>query len=131
MTEPEIIGKDRLGPVAEASTRQWCNTVYPGSIPGRASNLRSLRQSLLTSISVGQFAFGKQLQPSGVARGGCEHGIDQARKARIDILAAQLHQPVGADNARQHQSGFAQLGEVVGQIRLAAELVEIAATQLG
>ena len=32
------------GPVAEATTREQCNALYPGSNPGRASSLRWLRQ---------------------------------------------------------------------------------------
>jgi hypothetical protein len=39
-----VIGDDCRGPVAEASTREQCNALYPGSNPGRASSLRWLRQ---------------------------------------------------------------------------------------
>jgi len=34
------IGDDRIGPVAEVSTREQCIALYPGSNPGRASSLR-------------------------------------------------------------------------------------------
>ena len=39
-----MIGNDRLGPVAEATTRERCIVLYPGSNPGRASSLRLLRK---------------------------------------------------------------------------------------
>jgi hypothetical protein len=44
MVQFAAIGDDRCGPVAEASTREQCNALYPGSTPGRASSLRWLRQ---------------------------------------------------------------------------------------
>jgi hypothetical protein len=44
MAHGSVIGDDLFGPVAEASTREQCNALYPGSNPGRASSLRWLRQ---------------------------------------------------------------------------------------
>jgi len=44
MVHRAVIGHDCRGPVAEASTREQCNALYPGSNPGRASSLRRLRQ---------------------------------------------------------------------------------------
>jgi len=38
------IGHDHGGPVAEASTREQCIALHPGSNPGRVSSLRWLRQ---------------------------------------------------------------------------------------
>jgi len=38
------MGNDRFGPVAEASTREQCIALYPGSNPGRVSSLRWPRQ---------------------------------------------------------------------------------------
>jgi hypothetical protein len=38
------IGDDRPGPVAEASTREQCIALYPGSNPGRASSPSRLRR---------------------------------------------------------------------------------------
>src|SRR4051812_35134081 len=40
MVHRAVIGDDGLGPVAEASTREQCIALYPGSNPGRASTLR-------------------------------------------------------------------------------------------
>src|SRR5271169_6505578 len=40
MAGPAAIGNDRLGPVAEVSTQERCNALYPGSSPGRVSSLR-------------------------------------------------------------------------------------------
>jgi hypothetical protein len=40
MAHLAVIGNDRLGPVAEVSTRERCIALYPGSSPGRASSLR-------------------------------------------------------------------------------------------
>src|SRR6185312_4414084 len=40
MVHRAVIGDDCRGPVAEASTREQCNALYPGSNPGRASTLR-------------------------------------------------------------------------------------------
>src|SRR5215213_1902817 len=44
MVHRAVIGDDGRGPVAEATTRERCNALYPGSNPGRASSLRWLRQ---------------------------------------------------------------------------------------
>src|SRR5215207_9451773 len=44
MAHRAVIGDDCRGPVAEATTRERCNALYPGSNPGRASSLRWLRQ---------------------------------------------------------------------------------------
>src|SRR5689334_25165812 len=44
MVHRAVIGDDDCGPVAEATTREQCNALYPGSNPGRASSLRWLRQ---------------------------------------------------------------------------------------
>src|SRR6266542_3272275 len=45
MAHCAVIGDDRRGPVAEASTREQCNALYPGSNPGRASSLRCFAAS--------------------------------------------------------------------------------------
>jgi hypothetical protein len=44
MARLNVMGNDRLGPVAEESTRERCIALYPGSSPGRVSSLRSLRE---------------------------------------------------------------------------------------
>src|ERR1700730_17790960 len=38
MADHDLIGDGCHGPVAEASTREQCIALYPGSNPGRASN---------------------------------------------------------------------------------------------
>src|SRR5438046_5306754 len=106
MVHRAAIGDDCRGPVAEATTREQCNALYPGSNPGRASSLRWLRQFRLGKpasrtlarraaagfISAGpgstgtnHFALGK-LQPARIAGSGFDYRIHQARKARVKIL---------------------------------------------
>src|SRR5213079_748467 len=99
MVHRAAIGDDCRGPVAEASTREQCNALYPGSNPGRASKIA------LTATSAGgnHLAF-RKLQAVGVARRGFDDGIEQAREARIQILTAKLHVARGADDAGLDQA---------------------------
>src|SRR5437763_16854985 len=44
MVPRAVIGDACRGPVPEATTREQCNALHPGSHAGRASSLRRLRQ---------------------------------------------------------------------------------------
>jgi len=62
MAHRATIGDDRHGPVAEASTREQCIALYPGSNPGRASSLRHLpRQAAAAQLRLGKPAATKCL----------------------------------------------------------------------
>src|SRR6266496_5306082 len=160
MVHRAVIGNDCRGPVAEATTREQCNALYPGSNPGRASTLRRCAASGGTPatqpprlspegglpavarrakagarrakagdlLSTGQFAF-RKLQTVSVARCGFDDGVDQPGETRVEIVAAQAHVARRPDNAGLDQASFTQLGEVIRQVRFAAERIEVAAAQ--
>ena len=57
--------------------------------------------------------------------------VKQAWKPFIDLSAAQLHKAHGSNNSELNNAGFSQLREVIRKIGLAAECLEVAATQFG
>src|SRR5271165_3228827 len=78
------------------------------------------------SVGFGHLALG-ELQALGVAGGRLDDGVEQAREACVEILAAQSHIARGPDDAGLDQTSLTQLREMIGEIRLAAEGAEVAA----
>src|SRR5690349_9381792 len=56
-----------------------------------------------------------------------DHRIEEARKALVEIGAAQRYEARGATGLDIDDTGLAQLGQVVAEARLRAEVVELAA----